>query len=315
MKILFVILACTLSTASVAMPKNMIEVLKEKGNFSTLIEGLERSDIADTIKKGYHYTLFAPTDEAFNAMTSESINEIFNDRNRLKSVLKYHIAKPALNKRSLLRMNGIKTLSGKFITNKSTDWNIMLNDSKLVSGNHYSFNGIVHIIDKVLIPDAYTSGNEIQTVSSVDLERYMGHWYEIYRIPNKFEQGCFDVTAEYRQEGEKVKVLNTCFLGDGSKKTAKGTAFVTNTDTNAELKVSFVPILQRWGLFAGDYNILALSDDYEYALVGSKDRDYLWILARSENLSEAIVEELFQVAERQGYNTNRLIKTPSLKIQ
>ncbi|MBC75940.1 MAG: hypothetical protein CME64_07980 [Halobacteriovoraceae bacterium] len=159
----------------------------------------------------------------------------------------------------------------------------------------------------------FQSGDDdIQTVNHVDLEDYMGLWYEVYRLPNSFEKGCYDVTAKYELIGHKVSVRNTCFKQDGTKKVAKGTAFVVNPNTNAQLKVSFVPILQRWGLFAGDYNILALGDDYEYALVGSKDRKFLWILSRTKELSDETVDQLKDRAEFLGFNTEKLIKTPSL---
>lgn len=163
------------------------------------------------------------------------------------------------------------------------------------------------------VPENTDPRREIQTVPYVDLERYMGLWYELYRFPNSFEEGCFNVTANYKLENKRVSVKNSCTKKNGKVKVANGTAFIVNKETNAELKVSFVPILRRWGFFAGDYNILALDDEYQYALVGSKNREFLWILSRTKNLSELIISELELIAKDQGYDISKFIKTPQIK--
>ena len=164
----------------------------------------------------------------------------------------------------------------------------------------------------VFAGSAQDRGGDIDTVNYVDLEDYMGLWHELYRLPNSFEEGCYNVTAEYKLLGERVSVENTCVKKNGTKKVAHVTAFVVNRHTNAELKVSFVPILQRWGFFAGDYNVLALGDAYDYALVGSKDRKFLWVLSRTKTLDEEVVKELFETAENLGFDTSKVITTPSL---
>jgi apolipoprotein D and lipocalin family protein len=146
----------------------------------------------------------------------------------------------------------------------------------------------------------------LDTVKRVDLDRYTGRWYEIARYPHRFEEGCSSVTADYTlQEDGKIKVLNQCVLKDlgGKVKQAHGRAKIVDSQTNAKLKVSFF-----WP-FYGDYWILHLDQDYQYAIVGAPSRKYLWILARTPRLAPAILQNLLQEAQNLGYDPNRLIMT------
>lgn len=151
------------------------------------------------------------------------------------------------------------------------------------------------------------------TVQYVDLERYMGLWYEIARYPNSFQEKCGPTTAEYKlKKNGKVSVLNSCRRLDKHKtQRAKGTAYVANEQTNAELKVSFVPFFQRWGWFAGNYWILELDVDYKWVLVGDPSREYLWILSRTPVLDEDLLADIYHLAEEQGFDTSKLKRTPT----
>lgn len=149
-----------------------------------------------------------------------------------------------------------------------------------------------------------------QTEAAVDLNRYQGLWYEIARYPNSFEEGCEGVTAEYalREDG-KVDVTNTCRQGavDGPEEVAEGIARVVDTSSNAKLKVKFAP---AWVPFAsGDYWILYLDPAYETVLVGSPDGRYLWILARSPQISPEKLEEMHTAATLRGYDISALRMT------
>ena len=141
---------------------------------------------------------------------------------------------------------------------------------------------------------------DLPTVQNVNLERYMGKWYEIAALPQVFQQGCFATAANYslRKNGT-VQVINTCNKGsvDGPVTTAKGKAWVVDRKTNAKLKVSF-----QWP-FAGDYWILALDNDYTYALVGTPDRKSLWILARTPVYEQSVVDGLLNAADWYGFDT------------
>jgi apolipoprotein D and lipocalin family protein len=141
-----------------------------------------------------------------------------------------------------------------------------------------------------------------QPVSEVDLDRYVGLWYEIARVPNKFQKSCLSsTTAEYvlRDDG-KIDVVNRCLEADGKVNEAKGVARVVDEESNARLKVSFVRFLGRsW--FWGDYWILELGEDYEYAVVGHPERKYGWILSRTPELEEATLKGIFEKLEGHGY--------------
>ncbi len=145
----------------------------------------------------------------------------------------------------------------------------------------------------------------LQTVSAVDLERYAGTWYEIARYPNRFQRDCAgDVTALYEVKPDgSVRVTNSCAEADGSTKSARASAKVVDRETNAKLKVTFF-----WP-FSGDYWIINLGPNYEYAVVGEPGRDYLWILSRTPQMDEATYNVLLERIARQGYDPSRLVKT------
>jgi apolipoprotein D and lipocalin family protein len=147
----------------------------------------------------------------------------------------------------------------------------------------------------------------LKTVESVDVKRYMGTWFEIAKFPQRFEKGLVGITADYTLlENGKVRVLNSGYKEDfnGKLKTIKGKAWVVDTATNAKLKVSFF-----WP-FAGNYWILELGKDYEYAVVGEGSRKYLWILSRTPQMDEAVYNELLKRVQEKGFDISKLEKIP-----
>jgi apolipoprotein D and lipocalin family protein len=149
------------------------------------------------------------------------------------------------------------------------------------------------------------SKSELEVVGAVDLSRYAGRWYEIARLPNRFEKKCADsVTANYtvRSDG-RVDVVNRCRKANGEYTTAKGKAKIVDKKTNAKLKVTFF-----WP-FYGDYWILDLDPNYEYAVVGAPNRDYLWILSRTPQLDEQLYQSLLEKMAARGFATERMIRT------
>jgi len=149
---------------------------------------------------------------------------------------------------------------------------------------------------------------ELQVVPSVDLSRYAGRWYEIARLPNKFQKKCAGgVTATYelRSDG-KVKVINECRKASGEITRATGKAKVADKKTNAKLKVAFF-----WP-FYGDYWILDLGPNYEYAVVGEPKRRYLWVLSRTPQIDEALYNQLLANMAKRGFATERMIRTTQL---
>ncbi len=143
------------------------------------------------------------------------------------------------------------------------------------------------------------------TVKYVDLKRYAGKWYEISKIPNRFQRQCAgNTTAQYtiRDDG-KIDVINRCKKEDGTTDEAIGIAKVDDPESNAKLKVSFVRFLWRsW--FWGDYWILALGKEYEFAIVGTPSRKYGWILSRTPEMDPNTYRSVIEKLKEQGYDPN-----------
>lgn len=145
--------------------------------------------------------------------------------------------------------------------------------------------------------------NKMQTVSSLDLEKYMGTWYEIARFPHSFEKDLVGVTATYRlKENGKVEVINQGYKYtlNGKLKRAKGFAKVPDANEPGRLKVFFF-----WP-FGGDYLVLDLDDEYRYALIGSYSLNYLWILSRTPQMPDEEYKRLVNKAKSFGYNIDRI---------
>ncbi len=157
---------------------------------------------------------------------------------------------------------------------------------------------------------------DLKTVAKVDLQKYSGAWYEIARLPNKFQKDCAgDVTANYTLSDDgSIQVVNRCRDAGKSKlKAAEGVGRVAKEDngSNSVLEVRFAPAILSFldGVW-GDYRIIALDDKYQYAVVGSNDRKYMWVLSRSKTLSDAIYRKLLADASKQGFKTDQLERTP-----
>ncbi len=149
--------------------------------------------------------------------------------------------------------------------------------------------------------------NVPEPAKTVDLNRYLGLWYEIARYENNFEAGCEGVTAQYAKlPGGLISVLNTCHHGSvsGTVETADGKAKIVENSGNAKLKVSFFG-----PFYVGDYWVLDHAEDYSWSIVGEPSGAYLWILARDAHLSNDIKMKLIARAKALGYDTSMLRET------
>jgi apolipoprotein D and lipocalin family protein len=156
----------------------------------------------------------------------------------------------------------------------------------------------------------------LATVAHVNLNQYMGTWYEIAKLPNRFEKKCqFLTTAQYQMlDNGDVSVVNECHSINKEKIhkiSSKGIAWVVNKDVTSKLKVSFVPFLQSLHLFGGDYWILDLADDYSYSIVGTEDRQYLWILYRSPQIPANLYSQLIDKIAAMGFDVNKIETMPA----
>jgi apolipoprotein D and lipocalin family protein len=152
-----------------------------------------------------------------------------------------------------------------------------------------------------------------KTVARVDLDRYVGTWFELARFPNRFQRQCVgEVTATYRTRPDgRLDVVNRCRLEDGKEDEAVGVARSVSPGSDARLKVRFAPaFLSFLPMVWGDYWIVDLADDYSTVVVGSPDRQYLWLLARTPVVPEPVYQRLLDAAAREGYDVDRLVRTP-----
>ncbi|PZP39696.1 MAG: lipocalin [Pseudomonas fluorescens] len=142
-----------------------------------------------------------------------------------------------------------------------------------------------------------------QPTAPVELNSYLGRWYELARYDNRFERGCEGVTADYslRDDG-MIRVVNTCHQGgvDGQAKAVEGRAKIVPASGNAKLKVSF------FGPFYGDYWVLDHAPDYSWSIVGEPSGAYLWILTREAKPAAAMREMLVKKVAALGYDVNLL---------
>lgn len=143
----------------------------------------------------------------------------------------------------------------------------------------------------------------VQSVSDVDLARYGGTWHEVARFPMYFQNQCVgDVTAQYSLlESGRIKVVNRCRTKTGQLKKSEGNASVVKNSGNAQLKVSFF-----WP-FRADYWVIGLDPQYRWAVVGTPNRKYLWILSRSARMAADDLSAAKAIASQQGFDVERLI--------
>jgi apolipoprotein D and lipocalin family protein len=152
----------------------------------------------------------------------------------------------------------------------------------------------------------------LNTVARVELDRYLGTWFEICRLPLKWEpEGASDITATYGlNDDNSIRVDNRCLDDKGKPTQAVGQAQPVD-DSNARLVVSFLPEYLRWIPFTkGDYWIIRLAEDYSVSLVGTPDRKNLWLLARRHDLPETLREDYLATARAEGFDLSALI-TPA----
>jgi apolipoprotein D and lipocalin family protein len=136
----------------------------------------------------------------------------------------------------------------------------------------------------------------LATVTSVDLSRYQGKWYEVALLPNRFQAICAaDTQAEYIPDGDSIRVINRCRKLDGSIEQANGIAHIVEGSANSKLRVSF------FRPFYGNYWILALDQEYQWVLVGEPGRKYSWVLSRTPVLPPAILNAALDKAASLGY--------------
>jgi lipocalin len=147
----------------------------------------------------------------------------------------------------------------------------------------------------------------MSVIQELDINNYLGTWYEIARFPNKFEKDLVGVTATYSLNDDgKIKVINKGYQKtlNGTPSEAIGKAKIPDPNQPGKLKVSFF-----W-IFYADYFILELDNNYLYALIGSSSSKYLWILCRTPQMESSVYEMLLEKAKKRGYDLTKLERVP-----
>lgn len=149
---------------------------------------------------------------------------------------------------------------------------------------------------------SHADDSDPEVVKSIDLNKYSGKWYEIGRYPTFFQRNCVSSTAEYQvQSDDSVSVHNVCYKDDGSTSDIRGTATVVDRAVPAKLKV-------RFNIFAkGDYWVIALDDNYQWAVVSSAKKGSLFILARTAPMDEKLKSKILADLKQRGFETDKII--------
>jgi len=157
-----------------------------------------------------------------------------------------------------------------------------------------------------MLAACHTAYPPLDVVDEVDLDRYVGRWYEIASFPQRFQEGCVATTATYtRLDATRIRVVNECRDGsfDGELRRAEGSAWVVDPATSAaKLEVQFF-----WP-FRGDYWVIDLDPEYRHAVIGHPSRNYLWILSRTPTLDSARLQALLTRIEAHGYELERGVR-------
>ncbi len=164
-----------------------------------------------------------------------------------------------------------------------------------------------------LLLTVLSSSEPLKVVSNLDPARYAGEWFEIARLPNRFQTRCAgDVAARYSvRPGGGFDVVNRCKQADGKASEAAGVARTVKGAPSSVLQVRFAPAFlsflpQVWG----DYQVIALDDAHTHAVIGTPDRKYLWLLARTAAVDAAVYDTLIAAAAAQGFDVSKIVKTP-----
>ncbi len=155
----------------------------------------------------------------------------------------------------------------------------------------------------LLLHSCKTIPNGVTAVQPFNANQYLGKWYEIARLDYRFEKGLNNVTAEYSMNDDgTIKVVNKGYdYKKNEWKESTGKAKFTDSPNVGKLEVSF------FGPFYSGYNVIAIDDNYQYALVVGKNHKYMWLLSRETTMPEHFKENYLTKARQLGYNTDKLV--------
>ena len=151
--------------------------------------------------------------------------------------------------------------------------------------------------------------SQVTAITNFDIDRYLGRWYEIARLPTYFEKQCLaPITVDYNRDGDEMTIINSCAQLSGESNVTYGIAYLSAENLNGDGKLvrSSMPSWLRWThLGRGDYWIIYV--DYLYAVVGSPDHKYLWIYSRQETPPLQDIQNLLSLAQQQGFESASMV--------
>ena len=134
--------------------KNIVQTARAAGSFTTLTKLVAKAGLAGTLSKPGPYTVFAPTDAAFRKVPKSTLNALAKNRAMLRKVLLYHVVAGKVTSADVVKLSSAKTLNGKSVRIRTTDGSVYINTAKVVKPDVMASNGVIHVINKVLIPPA-----------------------------------------------------------------------------------------------------------------------------------------------------------------
>lgn len=154
---------------------------------------------------------------------------------------------------------------------------------------------------------ASTNDNLVpKPIDNFNINKYLGLWYEIGKIENSYEKNCnVPITSEWIiLNDSNIGITYSCISSKGEKIISKATGYLVN-DNIGQIEISFLP---KWLKILHFLNLdmLILYTDYKYALEGTKNKKMLWILARSEKIDKSQIKKMLLIAQKQGYDTNKV---------
>ena len=148
------VLASALPAAAAPAKMDIVDTAVAAGTFHTLVAALQAAGLADTLKGNGPFTVFAPTDEAFSKLPPGTVETLLKPENRekLKSILLYHVVAGDVTSAQVVKLTSAKTINGQDVKIKVVDGSVMVNDAKVVKADIATSNGVIHVIDTVLLP-------------------------------------------------------------------------------------------------------------------------------------------------------------------
>jgi apolipoprotein D and lipocalin family protein len=169
-----------------------------------------------------------------------------------------------------------------------------------------------YIFALLLVVSCSSTKDKGQTVvDHVDLEKFMGNWFEIARYEIPAQKDCGRAKITYKLHKYKIDMVHACFNKfNGELEHSHGVAEVVEKSTNARWKASYVPMFQNWGMFGGSIWIIGLDPEYRFAILGHPTHKHFWIISRTPVLEPELYDEAVKLAEEKGYKAKLIVKAP-----